>query len=223
MSLIQSIKEFTTKAPTSKRAILLCGFGGAVWQTKRLIRTLNGAGYTITAIDFSKTVLSKGDPGLLPQLTNEVVMLAENIKRREDQEILLVGISLGALLSLNILRRSTLFHKAVMITGGNIVTVAKNIFGEKIWPQSYEELAGTWKDVNIWIEPELLKGKRMLFVLPTRDGLIDTSEVVDEAKRQNSAGNTVILIERNNFGHIGTIIEETIVFPHRILKYINQL
>lgn len=110
-----------------------------------------------------------------------------------------------------------------MITGGNIVTVAKNIFGEKVWPQTHEKLSDIWKDVNIWTEPELLKGKRMLFVLPTKDRLIDTSEVVGEAERQNRAGNTVILIERTHLGHIGTIIEETIIFPRRILKYISRL
>lgn len=223
MSLIQNTKYFPAKSAEAKEAILLCGFGGAIWQTKRLTTKLNRAGYNVTALDFPKTVLSTGDPTLLPQLINEVVTFVEKQARKTDQKILLIGISLGALLSLNIFRRSKLFDTAVMITGGNIVTVAKKIYGQKVWPQSHEELSNLWEDSNIHTEPELLAGKRALFVLPSRDHLIDPTEVLAEIDRQNKAGNTVKLVTRGSFGHFGTIIEETILFPGRILGYIEQL
>jgi len=131
MSLIQNTKYFPAKSAEAKEAILLCGFGGAIWQTKRLTTKLNRAGYNVTALDFPKTVLSTGDPTLLPQLINEVVTFVEKQTKKTDQKILPIGISLGALLSLNIFRRSKLFDTAVMITGGNIVTVAKKYMAER--------------------------------------------------------------------------------------------
>jgi alpha-beta hydrolase superfamily lysophospholipase len=223
MSLINSKSYFPSRVTNPKKAILMCGFGGAIWQTRRLTSVLNRAGYDVTALDFPKEVLSKGDPTLLPKMVNEVVEFVEQEAKTTDQEILLVGISLGSLLSLNIFRRSSLFDKAIMITGGNIVTVAQSIFGRKVWPQSHAELSKMWQDVNIFTEPSMLKGKKALFVLPTRDKLIDTSEVLAEIARQNEAGNHITLVKRKSFGHIGTIIEETVLFPKRILRYINNV
>jgi len=217
------VRYFPTKAKNPKHVILLCGFGGAIWQTRRLRNVLNRAGYNITALDFPKRVLSEGNPKLLPQLVDEVVDFVEKEAAKSSQKILLVGISLGSLLSLNIFRRTTTFNEAIMITGGNIVTVAQNIYGHVAWPQSHEELSKLWQEVNIFTDPELLSGKHALFVLPTKDKLIDTSEVVTEIEAQRNAGNDLTLIRRNSFGHVGTIIEETILFPSRILSYIEKL
>lgn len=223
MSLIRNVKYIPSKKENAQPVILLCGFGGAIWQTRRLIAALTGAGYNVTALDFSKKVLSSGDPVLLPQLVDEVVTFVEKEADKHSGKVLLVGISLGSLLSLNIFRRSAKFDQAVMLTGGNIVTVAKNLYGDKIWPQSHEELSRLWQGVNIFTEPNLLKHKRALFVLPLKDTLIDTSEVLTEIARQKEAGNAVRLIKRGSFGHAGTIIEETILFPRRVLGYIDTL
>lgn len=222
MSLINNSRHFPTKASTPRRILLLCGFGGAIWQTRRLVGVLNRAGYDVTALDFPKRVLSEGDPALLPELVNEVVAFAENEARKGEDEILLVGISLGALISLNILRRSAHFSKAVMITGGNIATVAQNIYGDS-WPQSLAELSVLWKSVNMFSEPGEWQGKRALFVLPAKDKLIDTAEVIEEINKQTRAGNTITLIRRGSLGHVGTIIEETIIFPRRTLEYLRKL
>ena len=223
MSLIQTTKRFTSKKQDAQEVILLCGFGGAIWQTKRLISVLNRAGYNVTALDFPRKILSAGDPVLLPRLVNEVVTFVEDEARKYDEKILLIGISLGSLLSLNIFRRSKSFDTAIMLTGGNIVTVAKNIYGHKTWPQTHEELSEIWKEVNIFTDPSILRGKRALFVLPLRDKLIDTSEVLAEIGAQNEAGNSFQLVKRARFSHVGTIIEETIIFPGRILDYIQKI
>lgn len=212
-----------TKREASKEVILLCGIGGAVWQTKRLISVLTKAGYNVTALDFSKRVFSEGDPKLFPALVDEVVAFVENEVKGRKERTLLVGISLGSLLSLNIFRRSRSFDTAIMFTGGNIVTVAHNLYGTKVWPQSHEELSELWKDINIFTDPSILKGKRALFVLPQKDKLIDTSEVMTEIAAQNKAGNSIQLVERGTFSHVGTIIEETIIFPKRVLDYIKRV
>lgn len=144
MSLIKNIKQFPAKRG-NKHALLMCGFGGSIWQTWRLIKLLNQNGYNVTALDFSKEALSLGDPALLPSLTDEVAAFAENEAKRLGSPPLLIGISLGALMSLNILRRSTVFMKGVLITGGDIVKVAKKIYRNAVWPQSYTELAALWQ------------------------------------------------------------------------------
>ena len=214
---------YPSRGNGKKVAFVLCGFGGTIWQARRLIRTLQRNGYRVTAFDFPKEVLSKGDPALLPQLINEVVSLAEAQAKSIKEPILLVGISLGALVSLNIVRRSDLFHEAVLITGGDIVKVAHRIYGTKIWPQSYDALAKEWQHINMYTEPSKLRGKRLLFVLPANDNLIDTSDIYKEVALQNEAGNHLQLIERPSFGHIGTIVEETVLFPKRVLSYIEKV
>jgi hypothetical protein len=222
-SLIKNIRHYPAKVPGDKTAFVLCGFGGSIWQTKRLLRVLHRSGYDVLALDFPKEVLSKGDPKLLIDLMNEVVRFAEQEAKKVNTPILLVGISLGALVSLNILRRSKSFSKGVLVTGGDIVKVAQNIYGHQVWPQTYRELAVTWQSINMYSRPEQLEGKKILFVLPSRDKLIDPSDVRREVKLQNKAGNILILKERPAFGHVGTIIEETILFPKRILAYIEKL
>lgn len=220
-SLIKTVKTYPAKIPGKKHALVLCGFGGSIWQTKRLLRVLHKANYDVTAMDFPEDVLSKGDPQLLLDLMDEITAFAEANKL--GRPTLLVGISLGALVSLNIMRRSRLFNKGVLVTGGDIVKVAHNIYGHKVWPQQYDELAETWASLNMYSSPIQLKDKRILFVLPSKDRLIDPADVRQEVKLQNDAGNILILVERHALGHIGTIIEETILFPRRILAYIDRV
>lgn len=221
--MIKTIKHYPAKRPGRKTVFVLCGFGGSVWQTRRLLRILHKAGYDIAALDFSKEVLSKGDPQLMINLMDEVTAWAENEAKKINHPILLIGISLGALVSLNVLRRSTQFNKAVLVTGGDIVKVAHHIYGRRIWPADYSELAAIWQTLNMYSNPRQLKDKRLLFVLPSKDRLIDPADVRNEVKKQNNAGNSLILIERGSFGHIGTIIEETILLPKRILGYIQKI
>ena len=223
MSLIKTIKEYPAKKSSNKHAFVLCGFGGSIWQLKRLITVLSRQGYHVTALDFSESVLSKGDATLLPKLVDDTVTLLEAKRQAIGKPVLLVGISLGALLSLNILRRSKLFDRAVMITGGDIVKVAQRIYGPSVWPQSYDELARQWQQVNMYTNPSLLQGKSMLMVLPKRDKLIDPQDVYAEVKMQRAAGNNVQLTERRLFGHVGTIIEEAVLLPHRTRGYIKKV
>lgn len=223
MSLINSVRHFPTKNDNPRPVLLMCGFGGSIWQTRRLVSVLTRAGYNVTALDFTKDALSMGDVTLLPALVDEVAQFAENEARNTDQKILLVGISLGSLLALNLLRRLDSFNRAVMITGGNIVTVAQHIFGHNVWPQSHEELSVAWTNVNMFSNPADLANKHALFVLPTKDRLIDPEEVIAEVDRQNAVGNHIALVKRNRLGHIGTIFIETVVFPKRVLGYIQTV
>jgi hypothetical protein len=179
---------------------------------------------TSRPLDFPKEVLSKGNPEPSPQLIDEVTTFAnKKAAASPGQPMLLVGISLGALIALNILRRSARFQEGVLVTGGDIVKVAHGIYGHEVWPQSYDELAKQWQHINMYTDTAALSGKRLLFVMPAKDTLIDTADIHREVETQNHAGNHLLLITRGSFGHVGTIIEETILFPHRILSYIEQI
>jgi pimeloyl-ACP methyl ester carboxylesterase len=223
MSYIANIKYYPSKQVGAKPALVMCGFGGSIWQVKQLTSTLNRAGYNVTALDFPESVLGSGDPRRLPMLVDEVVRLAEDEAKKSDEPILLVGVSLGALVTLNILRRSSYFHEGVLITGGDIVKIARKLYPEAWQPLAYEEHVTLWQSVNMYTDPESLKGKRLLFVLPKRDKLIEIPDIHRETATQQQAGNALTLIQRGAFGHVGTIVEETILFPRRTLDYIRQV
>jgi pimeloyl-ACP methyl ester carboxylesterase len=220
-SYIRTTKTYFSP-DAGKYAFVLCGFGGSIWQLRRLIRVLQRQGYNVIAMDFGAEVLSSGDPSLLPQLVDEVVTSVENTQHELGQPMLLVGVSLGALLALNVLRRSADFDKAVLITGGDIVKVAQRLYPQA-WPQSYDDLAKQWRAINMYSDPGQLRGKHAHMVLPTKDKLIDPDDVRQETKRQQQAGNDLELLERNWFGHLGTIIEEAVLFPRRTKQYIARV
>lgn len=200
----------------------MCGYGGKIWQTKRLVRVLTRAGYTVEVFEFSTNVLKCGNSDDLLKLADEMVFTAEKIRKQGKKEPILIGMILGALLALNILRRSTNFHTGIGITGGGIVTVAKKLYPEK-WPQSPSALSHRWNEVNIYTEPKTLQDKRLFFILPTHDGLIDPCPVRDEIALQQLAGNNFQLLERKYLPHVTAIIMKTVLFPKRILTYITQV
>lgn len=222
MSHVRQTKLYAPSNPNNTLILLWCGFGGRIWQVKRVVNVLTRAGYTVRAYDFSATILTSGDPRELIEVTDEMVKEAERQSDNWHGETILLGISLGVLLSLNVLRRSDCILKAVGITGGNIVTAAKNS-APRSWLQSDEELTTLWKDVNMFTDPKLLRDKKMIFVLPLKDKYIDPNEVIQELETQTAAGNTFICVEKKSFGHIRAIFDETVLHPKRILSYLDML
>ena len=109
-----------------------------------------------------------------------------------------------------------------MITGGDVAKAAKRLH-PAAWQQSYKELSTLWKSVNMYSDPAKLKHASWLIVLPTKDELIDPDDVRKERLLQNAIGNNMQVLERHRFGHMGTIIEEIILFPKRILSYIKMV
>lgn len=53
--------------------------------------------------------------------------------------------------------------------------------------------------------------------------LLRPGNVRQEVKVQNDAGNVLMLVERHKVGRIRTIIEETILFPKRLLDYTGKV
>lgn len=221
--MIRSVQHYKTKRSNGKIVFLLCGFGGRIWQTKRLIGVLNRAGYTVCAMDFSKDSLASGDTTILTNLVTEVCKFIETETKDVDpHDVLLVGISLGALLSLNVIRRSNRLFKAVLITGGDIAKIAQKLYPKK-WPQSHESLAQEWQANNMYSKVDELRSKKLLFVLHLSSKLIDAQDAYREIEHQNTAGNTLLMVERTKFDHVGTIIDETVLHPSRVLEYIQKV
>jgi len=200
----------------------MCGLWGSVWQMRRLIRTLNGAGYDVTALAFSNRIITSGDPQDMLQLVDEVVAFADDLQRNSKQPVELVGVSFGALLALNIVRRLPAYQRGVLVTGGDIAKIIQWFVPWK-WKMPYAELADKWKQLNMYSEPQELLGKRLLFVLHHKGRMIDPNDAVEELRKHREAGNDVTVIKRDRFGHIGTIVEETILNPGRILQHLHTI
>src|SRR3984957_2226432 len=204
MAYITSIKDFSSNRPHSKQILLICGFIGKIWQMKRLINLLNKNGYNVRAIDYTTDVLTKGNPQMFLDLVNEVHHEAIRLKKEVHQQILLIGMSMGALISYYIIRHDERFPKAMMITRGDMAKAVRRSQGRKTWPQNYKELANFWKAINLYSDPKKHKKFSGVMVLPIAGKLIDPDDVRNEIKIQNKAGNHVHLIERRFFGHIET-------------------
>lgn len=202
--------------------LLLAWFGGRVWQLRRMVKVLNRAGYDVTALDFPKHVLSAGDQTLLPAMADEVTEFAKGFARECSQPPLLIGVSIGGLMALNIVRRLPEYPEAILITGGDIAKSAPKFY-KRAWRHSYEDLAEAWKDVNMYTDPTAVRSKRILFVMHRSSVLIDSDDVREEIAKQQRAGTDITLVERKMFGHIGTIFEETVLRPERLLDYISRV
>ncbi len=219
MKYVTTVKDYGFDKPNPKYVLVICGHGGKVWQTKRLIRTLMRDGYAVKVVDHTAETLSTGDPSMLPGLIDEVYNLAVAYQEGVNQPVLVIGFSLGGLIALNIVRRDTRFNRAVFITGGDIVKAVLRLSTKEQWPQSYDELAEIWKPVNMYSNPGSLDHASMVMVFPLKDQLVDVEDVREEAKKHKK----FILIEPKHFAHAGTVVDETILRPKRVLKYIRML
>ncbi len=221
-SLIKTRKVYKSHHAGAKPLLLMCGLWGSIWQMRLLIRALNKAGYDVTALDFSSKIITSGNPQDMIQLVHEVVDFADNLQKTEKRPIELVGVSFGALLSLNIVRRLPAYKRSVLVTGGDIAKIIQWFVPWK-WKMPYAELATEWKNLNMYSEPSELAGKELLFVLHHKGRMIDPGDAVTEIRKHTEAGNHITVIERQRFGHIGTIVEETIINPKRVLQHLRKV
>ncbi len=188
---------------------------------RRMVKVLNKAGYDVTALDFPKKVLSSGDATLLPALADEVTEFARGFVSR-GRAPLLIGVSIGGLMALNVVRRVPEYKTAILITGGDIAKSAPKFY-KRAWRQSYEELSEAWQSVNMYTDPATVRGKKLLFVLHRSSMVVDSDDVEEEIARQQQAGTDITLVRRKTFGHVGTIFEEAALYPNRLLDYIGIL
>jgi len=221
-SLIKTQKLYKSSRPNAKPLLLMCGLWGSIWQLRRLIYTLNKAGYNVTALDFTSKIITSGNPKLMIDLVDEVIHFADRLEKDSKQPVELVGVSFGALLSLNIVRRLPAYQRGVLITGGDIAKIIQWFVPWK-WRMPYAELAAEWQKLNMYSDPKELHDKQLLFVLHHKGRMIDPQDAIEELRKHREAGNRITVIERHRFGHIGTIIEETIVKPERILQYLEKV
>jgi pimeloyl-ACP methyl ester carboxylesterase len=223
MTHITAIKDYKPRHPNGKTILLLSPHSGKIWQARRLISVLQKAGYFIRAMDFSTEPLASGNPQLLPDLINEVHAQAVKLRQQAGNEITLIGFSLGGLVSLNILRRDKQFYRAVLITGGDIAKAVHRQDTKHNWHHPYDELAELWKDVNLYSDPADLKHTSLVMLISSKDELVLPEDVRAEAAKQTKAGVSYRLLESHTRGHTGTIVEEMILHPKRMLRYIDML
>lgn len=219
-------KQFSkSKHDDPKLAIVIAPYTGKIKHHTRLRRLLNRNGYDVLLFDYGKEVLESGDASLLPELVQQIKNHAEEIIKRNSNyqgKGMLIGSSLGALIALNILRSSSQFNKAILITGGDIAKVAQKFYPH-VWKRSYAQLADDWSEVNMYTRTEDLEGKKALMVIAKRDRIADPSDVIKEAQKHHMYGNDFILLTKKGLGHGKRVIYETMLYPRYILKYIAKL
>lgn len=219
MQYIRSIKRVIPKVPTGKTILYMHGYGGFTWQAKRQLKVLQGAGYSIIALDFTY-VLRAHNPQELIDLMDEVDAFMQN-EKLIDKELLIVGISLGGLVGYNMIRRHQELTKLLVITGGNISLLPTNKSLKKKWKITREQLADKWQEVNMYTPAGKLQGKHIIMMLPVRDKVINPDEVLDELELQKRYNN--IKLQLTKGGHYRTVITNTIIKPRIILKLLKDL
>lgn len=219
MKYVTTVKDYGFDKPSPKYVLVICGHGGKVWQTKRLVRTLMRDGYAVKVVDHTADTLSTGDPSMLPGLIDEVYDLAVEFQENVKAPVLIIGFSLGGLIAMNIVRKDKRFDRAIFITGGDIAKAVLRLSSKDVWPQSYEELAKIWEPVNMYSQAGALDHASMVMIFPIKDQLVDIEDVRNEAKKHKR----FVLIEPRHFAHAGTVVDETILRPKRVLKYIRML
>jgi pimeloyl-ACP methyl ester carboxylesterase len=219
MKFIGKVVEIIPEKPNGRTILYMHGYGGHVWQAKRHLDLLKNQGYRIIALDFSYR-LSSYNPQDLLDLMDEVdnLMKAEKLLNKNT---IIVGISLGGLAGLNMVRRHSELNKLLCITGGDISRLPSKESLAKKWQLTRDEIGEKWSSVNMYTKAGLIKDKHIIMMLPVRDKVIDPDEVRDEIALQQKYNEIVLVHTRG--GHFRTIITETVLFPRRSLKLIKQL
>ena len=219
MKFIRKIIEIAPKTSNGFNLLYMHGYGGYLWQAKRHLSVLKKAGYRIFALDFSYR-LSTHNPQDLIDLMDEVDELLIS-KGLVKENTLIIGISLGGLVGLNLLRRHNELNKLLAITGGDITHLPSKRSLRKNWGLTRKELSDRWADVNMYNKPGVFQNKHMIMMLPVRDKVIDPDEVKREVESQKKLNDIHLINTRG--GHFRTIITETIFFPKRNLKLFERI
>lgn len=219
MRFIRTIREIIPEVPNGLDLIYMHGYGGRLWQAKRHLSVLRKAGYKILALDFSYR-LDTFNPQDLIDLIDEVDGLLKT-KGLIKQSTLIIGISLGGLVGLNLLRRHVELDKLLAITGGDITHLPSKRSLKNNWKLTRKELSVRWSGVNMYSKQDEFCNKHMIMMLPVRDKIIDPQEVKTELEIQKNFNNIHLVSTRG--GHLRTIITETIIFPKRNLKLFERI
>lgn len=223
MNFIRSLKIISSHQPNGKTIVYMMGYGGYLWQSKRQIALFKKSGYNIIAMDFVDVLKRKNPNDLLTLMDNVSEVLSEHKAIAADT--ILFGVSLGGLVGYNMIKRYSALNKLIVITGGDMTHIPAKIPIKrslvKHWGLTREQLAESWKDVNIYSEIGKVKGKNIIMILPSRDKVINPQEVSDELNRHRLYNN-INLISRSG-GHFRTIISETIIKPNNGLALVKQL
>ena len=217
MPVIRKFLKIDPNKSNGLNIVYLLGYGGRLWHSKRHIKLLQDAGYTIYAMDFHD-VLKNRDPQDLITVMDEVEAKLKECNLISKRTII-VGVSMGGLIGFNMLKRHDELKNLLVITGGNMALIPKSY--RQRWPISYEELANIWSEVNIYTKAGVVNGKYITMILPSRDRMIDPEEVTEELEMLSK--HNKVLVIRPKAGHFRTIITETILRPRKSFVIIRDM
>lgn len=186
------------------------GYGSTIQQMRPHIRVLQMVGFSVHAFEYDKAILNGGDPALLPGVIDEIASVVE-ADQQAGQVAGIYGMSLGAFIGQNILRRTTV-DRAIFNTGG--VSILDTIWNN---PRLKEEKKafhaaghGRSRMNRLWADVDRPDdngaNKKALLMISEADKTLDAGWSVVNAQRWDKAGNTTEVLKTNRLDHAPTII-----------------
>lgn len=209
--MLYSSTEYKTKN-ASKLVFFLCPYGFKLRGFKIPIRKLQKAGFAVIGYDFSKSVLSRGDPAILARCIDEVrTDAAQQIaayKTAGFTSFGFFGSSLGAFIGYNLLTLADL-KWGVMNTGGGVADAiwSKRDLRDVYIPRGYtfESLEQTWLPLQ-YPEFPSLKNRRLLMITSTNDKMIPQKSSIKCFDHLKAAGADVRYIKLRGLSHGATVL-----------------
>lgn len=200
--------------PTSKKRrgtiFFLCPFSTKLTSFTLSINQLRRKGYDVIAYDYSRDVLEKGDPNIVPEfvadIRKEIEKQIKNIGK--DQEFGLFGSSMGAFISYCILDIPEI-DWVIMNTGGNLARGAWALPLTKAAFQAegvtVEQLQDKWNSLQ---SPQWnnVQGKPVVLLASTGDAVATIQDAKTAHQYMLSHGVNCRLIVQRKLSHRYTLI-----------------
>lgn len=194
----------------------MTGYGGTIRQMRPHIATLQLAGFRVSAFEYDRSILSGGDPTLLPTTVDEIKgAVAEDMRQHEAAGV--YGISLGTLIGANVLAKTGL-KRAMFNTGlVSMADVNWNNYHQAQEKQGfidsghdYESLRQTWQDIEVASLADRVKGKDVVLMASTGDTYLGYEEACRTAEAWKHAGTSVDVVTSKGLDHTPAIVRNAL-------------
>jgi hypothetical protein len=215
MKTIMEKPLFRTKTYTvegsDKLAIIMTGYRGKIVSYKKVIQHLNRKGYSVIAYEHSATVLTRGDPKLLPALVRQ---LCDDVARRAagSKYIICIGASIGAGLCFAIQRRIPVARFGIYAGAGvsppetiyeaPLFFFVRNKFAKLGYGKA--ELKSAWAAIDISPDNNFSQTP-FIMALGKMDRVVKYDKAVATLNGWQQHGQDIQIITKARLGHFGII------------------
>lgn len=203
-------KAFTVEG-SDKLACIMMGYRGKISSYHIVIEILNHRGYSVIAYEHSATVLTKGDPTLLPILVRQ---LCDDFAKRAvgSKDIICVGASIGAGLCFAIQRQYPNVKFGIYAGAG--VSPPETIYEASLFYFVRKKFAklgyGKAELQKAWAEIDVLPDKNFsqtpfIMALGKKDRVVGYDKAMTTLHAWQEKGQSIQIITKDGLGHVGII------------------